>query len=77
MLHQVGVSFDLYYDARKHKIKKKCASLLGVTVVTTLYNKEFLCITRTVEHSYILPSSTVRLQLNVSALYVGHLQVEI
>ena len=22
MLHQVGVSFDLYYDARKHKIKK-------------------------------------------------------
>ena len=21
MLHQVGVSFDLYYDARKHKIK--------------------------------------------------------
>ena len=23
MLHQVGVSFDLYCDARKHKIKKK------------------------------------------------------
>ena len=22
MLHQVGVSFDLYYDARKHKIKR-------------------------------------------------------
>ena len=21
MLHQVGISFDLYYDARKHKIK--------------------------------------------------------
>ena len=21
MVHQVGVSFDLYYDARKHKIK--------------------------------------------------------
>ena len=21
MLHQVGVSFDLYYDARKHKFK--------------------------------------------------------
>ena len=21
MLHQVGVSFELYYDARKHKIK--------------------------------------------------------
>jgi hypothetical protein len=23
VLHQVGVSFDLYYDARKHKIKTK------------------------------------------------------
>ena len=23
MLHQVGVSFDLHYDAWKHKIKKK------------------------------------------------------
>jgi len=22
VLHQVGASFDLYYDARKHKIKK-------------------------------------------------------
>jgi len=22
VLHQVGVSFDLHYDARKHKIKK-------------------------------------------------------
>ena len=21
VLHQIGVSFDLYYDARKHKIK--------------------------------------------------------
>jgi hypothetical protein len=26
-LHQVGVSFDLYYDARKHKIKKKCKEI--------------------------------------------------
>jgi len=29
------------------------------------------------EHNYILPSSTVRIHLHVSALYVGHLQVEI
>ena len=29
MLHQVGVLFDLYYDARKHKIKI-CALLLPV-----------------------------------------------
>jgi hypothetical protein len=30
----------------------------------------------TVTHNYILLSSTVRIQLHVSALYVGHLQVE-
>ena len=28
VLHQVGVSFDLYYDARKHNIKIKCNSSL-------------------------------------------------
>ena len=39
------------------------------------YNKEFLCITHTVEHNYISPSSTVGIQLHVSALYVGLLQV--
>ena len=32
----------------------------------------FLCITHTVEHNYISPSSTVGIQLHVSALYVGH-----
>ena len=30
-----------------------------------------------VEHNYISPSSAVRIQLHVSALYVGHLQVVI
>ena len=40
-------------------------------------NKEFLCITHTVEHNYISPSSTVGIQLHVSALYVVHLQVVI
>ena len=40
-------------------------------------NKEFLCITCTVEHTYILLSSTVTIQLHVSVLYVDHLQVEI
>jgi len=43
-----------------------------------LNNKEFLCITHTVEHNYISPSSTtVGIQLHVSVLYVGHLQVVI
>jgi hypothetical protein len=40
-------------------------------------NKEFLCIKNTVEHNYISPSSTVGIQLHVSALYVGQLQVVI
>ena len=30
-MHQVGVSFDLYYDARKHKIKN-----LGLYLYTFL-----------------------------------------
>jgi hypothetical protein len=36
-----------------------------------------LRITRTLKHSYILSISTVRIQTNVSVLYVNHLQVEI
>ena len=36
-----------------------------------------LCITRTVKHNYILPISTVRIQLHVSVLYVDRLEVEI
>ena len=36
-----------------------------------------LFVTRTVKHNYILPISTVRIQLHVSVLYVDHLQVEI
>ena len=39
--------------------------------------KNFLCITHTVEHKCISPSSRVGIQLHVSALYVGHLQVAI
>ena len=39
--------------------------------------KNFLRITRTVKHNYILLISTVRIQLHVSVLYVDHLQVEI
>jgi len=40
-------------------------------------NKEFLSVTHTVEHNYISPISTVGIQLHVSALYVGNLQVVI
>jgi len=39
--------------------------------------KNILCITHTVEHNYISPSSTVGTQQHVSGLYVGHLQVMI
>jgi len=37
------------------------------------YNKEFLCITHTVEHNYISSSSTLGLQLHVSALKMAHI----
>ena len=45
--------------------------------LSTRNNKKFLCITQIVEQNYISPSSTVGIQLHVSALYVGHLQVVI
>ena len=48
-----------------------------VIPVVLVQQQRILCITRTLEHNYILPISTVRIQLHVSALYVGHLQVEI
>jgi len=52
---------------------------IACTYVSTSHgnNKEFLCITHTVEHNYISASSTVGIQLHVSVLYVGHLQVVI
>jgi hypothetical protein len=40
-------------------------------------SRRILCDRHTVEHNYISPSSTVGIQLHVSALYVGHLQVVI
>jgi len=40
-------------------------------------NKEFLYITHKFEHKYISPSSIVGIQLRVTALYLGHLQVVI
>jgi len=39
-----------------------------------MQQQRILCITRTVKHNYILPISTVRIQLHVSVLYVDHLQ---
>jgi len=55
------------------------SSLTGLLLLIIMYigTKEFLCITHAVEHNYISPSSTVGIQLHVSVLYVGHLQVVI
>ena len=39
-------------------------------------NKEF-CVLHVQSNNYILPISTVRIQLHVSVLYVDHLQVQI
>ena len=43
--------------------------------VSNSSNKDFCVLRNTVEHNYISSSSTLGLQLHVSALYVGHLQV--
>ena len=40
MLHQVGVSFDLYYDARKHKIKIHFRYLYDIKVDQYLSDRE-------------------------------------
>ena len=48
-----------------------------VIPVVLVQKQRILCITRTVEHNYNSPIITVRIQLHVSVLYVGHLQVDI
>ena len=45
-------------------------NILTKDLININTNKEFLCITRTVKHNYILLISTVRIQLHVSVLYV-------
>jgi len=43
VLHQVGVSFDLYYDARKHKIKKyKLSSSYHYHITSSVLNPNIL-----------------------------------
>ena len=45
MLHQVGVSFDLYYDARKHKIKMDTD--ISVRYAACIFRVEVLFISQT------------------------------
>jgi len=51
-------------------------NLRCVIPVVLVQKQRILCVTRTVKHNYILPISTVTIQLHVSVLYVDHLQVE-
>ena len=65
-----------------HTVAPKCKNIpyfqgRNIPFSVETFNKEFLCITHTVEHNYISPGSTVGIQLHVAALYVGHLQVVI
>ena len=48
MLHQVGVSFDLYYDARKHKIKTPSAVIIIIIIVHSSH-----CVS--VKHLFVRP----------------------
>jgi len=68
-------------DKRRTEQRKQLSCLVGVPTrkcgyVYSLTNN-FCVLHNTVEHNYISPSSTVGIQLHVSALYVGHLQVVI
>jgi len=58
-------------------VQQRCSNDIKISNEGIQKNYECLCITHTVEHNYISPSSTVGIQLHVSALYVGHLQVVI
>jgi hypothetical protein len=66
----------LNYKISKSRTAEICKNT-ELPVKALFMNKEFLFITHTVEHNYISPSSTIGIQLHVSALYVGHLQVVI
>ena len=72
------------YIARLQRNQKLDKALLLTDIklwivihTVSVTDKEYLCITHTVEHNYISRSSAVGIQLHVSALYVGHLQVVI
>ena len=49
----------------------------GCVQSTIVKTKNFCVLHNTVKHNYISSSSSVGIQLHVSALYVGHLQVVI
>ena len=58
-------------------IAKMCITPYSRRILVATITKNYLCISHTVGHNYISSSSTVGIQLHVSALYVGHLQVVI
>ena len=79
---QVTLHLSVYPETvimfrRKERLGEVCVLRYGVKLSQSSITNNFLCITHTVEHNYISPNSTVGIQLHVSALYVGHLQVVI
>jgi len=54
-------------DIRVATIYDPATTVFAKTFIT-FNNKEFLCITHTVEHNCISPSGTLGIQLHVSAL---------
>ena len=55
--------------------KKSCYHMLRRNLAGMA--KNFCVLHNEVEHNYISSSITIGLQLHVSALYVGHLQVDL
>jgi hypothetical protein len=71
VLHQVGVSFDLYYDARKHKIKISFDDLLTVhlSIIISVIN-------HVDAHSFVL-QYVYFIPLHVSSTCTHHQEIKI
>ena len=77
-----SVTRRMLYSRRKYALtswigstfrgREKSVACAGIQRVVT---KNFCVLHNEVEHNYISSSITLGLQLHVSALYVGHLQV--
>ena len=62
--------------AQLEALEERTAILLTTKRNNTPRQQRIFCVLHnTVEHNYISSSSTLGLQLHVSALYMGHLQV--
>jgi len=58
VLHQVGVSFDLYYDARKHKIKIKWHNFFPDLITSRIFSWTRLCFRPSCSHARVVSDAS-------------------